>query len=39
MKFCQVESVMQLEEIAAEYLRDASAHDEAVAIAQMAEAA
>jgi nifR3 family TIM-barrel protein len=36
VKFCHVESVMQLEDIAAEYLREASAHDEAVAIAQMA---
>jgi tRNA-dihydrouridine synthase B len=36
MKFCHVESVMQLEDISAEYLRAASAHDEAVAIAQMA---
>jgi nifR3 family TIM-barrel protein len=36
MKFCHVESVMQLEDIAWEYLRTTSAHDEAVAIAQMA---
>jgi nifR3 family TIM-barrel protein len=36
MKFCHVESIMQLEDIAAEYLRSTSAHDEAVAIAQMA---
>jgi tRNA-dihydrouridine synthase B len=39
MKFCQVESVMQLEDIAAEYLRAAALHDETVAIAQMTAAA
>jgi hypothetical protein len=36
MKFCHVESVMQLEDIAADYLRHSAAHEEAVALAQIA---
>jgi nifR3 family TIM-barrel protein len=36
MKFCQVESVMELEDIAAGYLQMSAAHEETVALAQMA---
>ncbi len=36
VKFCQVESVMQLEDIAMNYLRAATAHEETMTLAQIA---